>query len=164
MRLLHLCMLGVALTAAACDSVTEPAYEQSSPDEVASAIEPALGPNGVTAAIKLPPVQPAKSFWTCAGEAEGRFASEATQILILEIRALTEPDPYRQSVMLAEVARRKHEAKKALYFALQQCVATYGAPPFFAIVDENGNLVAIEPFTVGAYHAYLVEKHLESPA
>ena len=69
---------------------------------------------------------------------------------------------HRQAVMLAEVARRKDEAKKVLYFALTQCAAKYPVPYFFAIEDENGNLDIVR-FTVGAYHAYLVAKHLEKP-
>jgi hypothetical protein len=156
-------MLGALLTTQACAEVTDPAYDDVATDVTASALANApLQNGGLGPAINLPPLQPKPTFWTCAASAEGIFAAEATQILILEIRALTEPDPFRQSVMLAEVARRKHEAKKALYFALQQCVATYGAPRWFAVEDENGNLVLV-PFTVGAYHAYLVEKYLESP-
>jgi hypothetical protein len=160
MRLAYLCTLGLLLSAAACDSVTEPVYDPSSAHTTAVAAPAA----SVTAqpAINLPPVQPQPTFWTCAATAEGTFAAEAVQILILEVRALSEPDPYRQAVMLAEVARRKDEAKKVLYFALTQCAAKYPVPYFFAIEDENGNLDIVR-FTVGAYHAYLVAKHLEKP-
>ena len=160
MRLAQICTLGLLLSAAACDGVTEPAYEPSSAHGAAVAEAAA----SVTAqpAFNPPPVQPKPTFWTCAATAEGIFAAEAVQILILEVRALTEPDPYRQAVLLAQVAARKHEAKKALHFALTQCAAKYPAPYFFAIEDENGDFVLV-PFSLGAYYGYLVAKHLETP-
>jgi hypothetical protein len=108
----------------------------------------------------LPPIQTQPTFWTCAAQAEGTFVDAAVQILVLETQALNTQDPFRQAVLFAEVARRKHQAKMALHFALTVCVDTYGPPRLFALPDENGNLV-FQPFSVSVYHAYLVEKHLE---
>jgi hypothetical protein len=110
--------------------------------------------------LDLPPLELKPTFWTCAAQAEGAFVDLVTRIIQLEARALQEADPFRQAVLFAEVDRLKHEAKKALYFALEQCVAQYGAPRWFATYDASGNLVLV-PFSVGAYHAYLVEKHLQ---
>jgi hypothetical protein len=145
-----------------------PACADSTGPENESALPQAAGPTPTAAAlyvaqpINLPPLQPRPTFWTCAAEAEGRFATAATQILVLELQALLEPDPFRRSVLLAEVERRKMDAKRALWFALTVCVDTYGSPRLFALPDASGNLVFM-PFSVAVYHQYLVEKYLEKP-
>jgi hypothetical protein len=156
--------LALALTLPACSDITEPDSSAARTDAIAAphaanAIMPGYEVNPPT---ELPPVQVKPTFWTCAGQAEGRFVDAVARIFVLETRALQEQDPFRQAVLFAEVARLKHEAKKALWFALEQCVATYGPPLIFALPDENGNLV-FQRFSVGVYHAYLVAKHLEKP-
>ena len=99
---------------------------------------------------------------SCAAPAEGRFVDAVSRILVLEARALATADPFRQAELLAEVAELKHEAKMALHFALTECARLYPLPPFFAVLDDNGNIVEIRRFTVGGYHAYLVERYLET--
>jgi hypothetical protein len=149
-------LAALALTACA-ENPTRPHDDYEPPAEQASLDYSVYDPGWT---IDLPPLQVKPTFWTCAALAEGVFVDAVAQILILETRALQEPDPIRQAILFAEVERRKHEAKKALYFALEQCAATYGAPRWFAAYDDSGNVVLV-PFSVGAYHAYLVEKHLE---
>ena len=146
-----LALAGCAENPTRPDDDYEPPVEQASQDY--SVYDPGWN-------LDLPPVEVKPTFWTCAAQAEGIFVDAVAQILILETRALQEPDPIRQAILFAEVERRKHEAKKALYFALEQCVATYGAPRLFALPDENGNLV-FQPFSVSVYHGYLVAKYLE---
>jgi hypothetical protein len=152
-----LALLAAFALAACAENPTRPDVDYEPPVEQASQDYSVYDPGWK---IDLPPLQVKPTFWTCAAQAEGIFVDAVAQILVLETRALQEPDPVRQAVLFAEVNRRKHEAKKALYFALEQCVATYGAPLLFALPDENGNLV-FQPFSVAVYHAYLVEKHLE---
>jgi hypothetical protein len=148
-------VFALALAVQACDDIAAPTTETAEVTAESSIAQYEYNPPS-----KFPPVQPKPTFWTCAAEAEGRFAAAATQILLLETKALLEPDPFRQAVLWAEVARRKMEAQSALYLALTVCVDTYGAPFLFALPDESGNLVFM-PFSVGVYHAYLVEKYLE---
>lgn len=166
MRPTRFCILALALTVQACDGITEPEDDFDAPQlTVQSDLMNATFPKyevDPPRVPELPPVERQPTFWTCAAEAEGQFAALVIRIIQLEVQALWEPDPYRQAVLLAEVARLKHEAKKALWFALEQCVATYGAPRLFALPDENGNLV-FQPFSVGALHGYYVALHLEKP-
>ena len=150
-------VISLALTVQACDDTAAPTTETAELTAGSSIAQYEYNPP-----TKFPPVQPKPTFWTCAAEAEGRFAAAATQILLLETQALLEPDPFRQAVLWAEVARRKMQAQSALYFALTVCVDTYGVPSLFALPDDSGNLVFM-PFSVGVYHAYLVEKYLEKP-
>lgn len=161
MRPTALCAIALALTLPACADIAAPEAGPSGSDAVAAATHTASATlPGYTykPPVELPPLERKPTFWTCAGQAEGRFADAVVRILILETQALRTNDP----LLLAEVARLKHEAKMALNFALTQCVATYGQPSIFALPDANGNLV-FQPFSVGAYHAYLVAKHLEKP-
>jgi hypothetical protein len=156
-------MMALVVALPACVDITEPEDDAESQLLVTSDPAPtAAALYTYNPPVQLPPIQPKPTFWTCAAAAEGTFATAATQILILEVQALTTQDPFQRAVLLAEVERRKFEAKKALYFALTVCVDTYGAPRFWAVPDESGNLVFM-PFSVGAYHAYLVEKYLEKP-
>lgn len=150
-------LLGALALTACAENPTRPDDDYEPPVELARQDYSVYDPGWK---LDLPPVQVQPTFWTCAAEAEGVFVDAVAQILMLETRALQEQDPFRQAILFAEVERRKHEAKKALYFALEQCVARYGAPRLFALPDENGNLV-FQSFSVAVYHAYLVEKHLE---
>lgn len=115
--------------------------------------------------LQLPPPQPSPSFWTCAGGCESRFAALASDILRAETRCLAETNSQRQQLCLGQIAERKSEAKRALYFCLSRCVDTYGAPPvFIAVPDASApSGFRMEPFSLGGYHAMLVTRHLEKP-
>lgn len=113
---------------------------------------------------ELPPILPRPTFWTCAGQCEGVFADLAIRIHVDEARALAETNPQRQQVLLAQIAQRKHEAKQALLTCLSSCVDTYGAPPFMAVPDASApGGFRVERFSLPAYHALLVARHLEKP-
>lgn len=162
MRRTTLCALALAWTLPACSDITEPDDAGRTAVVAATHTANAAFPLfEVDPPLELPPVERAPTFWTCAAEAEARFAAALTRALVLEAQALSTADPFRQSVLLAEVARIRHEAQKALHFALTVCVDTYGAPRLFALPDANGNLV-FQPFSVAVYHGYLVRKHLGS--
>lgn len=63
------------------------------------------------------------------------FVDQAIQIHQDEGRCLAETNPQRQQLCLAQIAQRKFEAERALYFCLSSCVDTYGAPPFMAVPE-----------------------------
>lgn len=111
------------------------------------------------------PIQPRSTFWTCAGGCEGVFIDRAIRIHQDEGRALADSNPIRQQAILAQIAQRKFEAKRALLFCLSSCVDRYGAPRWMIVPDPTtpGSL-RIEPFSVAGYHQILVERHLEKPA
>lgn len=115
--------------------------------------------------LELPPIRPKPTFWTCAGECEGVFIDLAIRILQDEARALTESNPTRQQVLLAQIEQRKFEAKRALLFCLSNCVDRYGAPLFMIVPDPTApSGFRIERFSLAGYHQILVERHLEKPA
>jgi hypothetical protein len=92
------------------------------------------------------------------------FVDQAIQIHQDETRCLAETNPQRQQVCLAQLEQRKFEATRALNFCLASCVDTYGAPPFMAVPDASApNGFRIERFSLGGYHAMLVERHLQKP-
>ena len=113
---------------------------------------------------RLPPIQPRQTFWTCAGQCEGVFVDLVIRIHVDEARALTETNPQLQELLLAQIAQRKHEAKRALLFCLSNCVDTYGAPSFMAVPDASApSGFRVERFSLPGYHAMLVARHLEKP-
>ena len=113
---------------------------------------------------ELPPIQRRPTFWTCAGECEGRFIDLAIRIHADEARALSETNPQRQQLLLTQIAQRKHEAKQALHTCLSSCLDKHGTPPFMAVPDDSApNGFRIERFSLSVYHGMIVARHLERP-
>jgi hypothetical protein len=113
--------------------------------------------------IDLPPIEPKPTFWTCAAGCEGTFVDLVQQIFVDEARAFGLP-PDQQQVLLAQIAQRKQEAKRALFFCLSNCADRYGIPPFLAVPDPTApGGFRVERFTAAKYHQILVERHLEKP-
>lgn len=96
-----------------------------------------ISPASMLEASRLPALERAPTFWTCAGKCEGEFAAEATQILISELVVLSNPDRPGYQQQLAQIAQRKQTAKSTLLSCLTQCVAKYSAPPFMAVPDDT---------------------------
>lgn len=105
----------------------------------------------------------APTFVSCAGQCEGVFAAEATQIFIDQAQALTEQDPLRQAQLLAQIEERKTQAKSALLTCLSSCLARFRPPPLMVVPDDSPQGFHLEPFSLPRYHAVLIAKHLEKP-
>jgi len=109
----------------------------------------------------FPRPERAPTFWSCAGQCEGIFAGEVSQILIQEAQALTEQDPQKQAILLAEVARRKTQAQSALLVCLTTCLSRFPIlPRFMAVPDDSPQGFHLEPFSLPRLHGLLVIKHL----
>lgn len=112
--------------------------------------------------VVLPPVRPAPTFWTCAGQCEGIFAGEVSEILILQVRALSETDPQRQAMLLAQVEKRKTTAISALLVCLTECLSKYPHPQFMAVPSDSPPGYSLERFSLPRLHSIIVTRHLGS--
>lgn len=109
--------------------------------------------------LDLPPLEPRKTFWDCAGPVEVIYGDAATTAFRLEIKAFSTSNGVLQQQLLQQAANIRSQATAALRFGIQQCVNQYGPPPIWFVQDANGTWRRRQ-FTVDAYVAYVIGRYL----
>ena len=130
--------------------------------ELAAARAPCAGCSAPNRPWRPPDtVKRAPTFDDCMRAAEEAFAATATRLLIDEAAALRSPrqDPLR----LERIDEQKQTAKAALWFQLQQCVATRRPPLFVTVRDRLTCATVTVPFDLGLLYNDIVLRNLELP-